>query len=126
MTQEEVDILIELGTELMPVNLVSLMRTMGGDQEYVEDILETHNYKLLLMTLGKIRGLALSRNNYTVYVVNYNDNKYKQVDRNDEVVIVGIYYNNILIFGNDKYIATGDRNKKATITDKEIETRIMC
>ena len=125
MTQEEVDILIELGTELMPVNLVSLMRTMGGDQEYVEDILETHNYKLLLMTLGKIRGLALSRNNYTVYVVNYNDNKYKQVDRNDEVVIVGIYYDSALIFGNDKYIATGKRNKKATIIDKEIDTRIM-
>lgn len=126
MTQEEINMLIELGTELMPVNLVSLMRTIGGDQEYIEDILETHNYKLLLMTLGKIRGLALSRNNCTVYVVNYNDNKYKQVDRNDEVVIVGIYYNNILIFGNDKYVATDNRHKKATIIDKEIDTRIMC
>lgn len=126
MTQEEIDMLIELGTELMPVNLVSLMRTMGGDQEYIENILKTHNYKLLLMTLGKIRGLALSRNNYIVYVVNYNDNKYKQVDKNDEVVIVGIYYNNILIFGNDKYIATSNRNKKAIIIDKEINTRIMC
>ena len=125
MTQEEVDMLIELGTELIPVNLISLLRTVGGDQKYVEKILKTNKYKLLLMTQEKVRGLAFARNDYTLYVVNYNDNRFRPVERNDEVVIVGIYYDNMLIFGNDKYVATGNRNKKAIIIDKEIDTRIM-
>ena len=123
--REVMEMLIELGENCVPVNLLSLLNTIEAEEKTIKNLFK-EEYIVLIRSKTNMRALRIDTKKYSIYVVNYKDNYNKKIKPNDEVVIVSVtYYESIysyLKFANIRY--TDHYIEKYTMTvDKKIEGR---